>query len=1397
MLSLWKLRVGVEAYYLAHVASGLDEYYTGAGEAPGVWMGGGSPIIGLGGQVAPDDLRAVLAGLAPDTGLTPNGTQLATSPRRVPGFDLTFSVPKSVSVLYALGDPLVQAAVVDGCEAAVTEALGWLEREACFVRRGTNNAANRQLWGVQWGTRRLLAEGFVAAGFRHRTSRAGDPHLHWHVLVANLARGVDGRWSALDGTALYTAKRTAGVMFQTAMRRELTARLGVEWGPLHRDTAEIAGVPGRVRREFSRRHDEIAEWLDSQGMQGPSAATQALLATRPPKQAGAPASIEAEWVARATALGWGPDQLEALLADASAPAKSARQLWVIREVQWQAGEPTRVTRVVGFEEWLDWLLTSRVTANDGTFTRFELTQAIAANVPAGTTIEAVEAVVQRALASTEIVPVGDHWIERQRVDGPIRSLTDDRALRYTARSLIAVERRLLRHLADGFDAGVGVIDPAVVNEAIARSTLGDDQEAAVRTLTCSGDRIAVLVGRAGTGKTHTLGTLRRAYENAGWEVIGLAPLARAARELKGGAGIASTTLARHLVEQRPVTASTVVVVDEAGTAGTRDLTAIVDQATSAGAKVVLVGDHRQLPEVPAGGGFRAALDTLGDRVAELLVNRRQQHPWEHGALDELRHGDVATAFAAYRDHGRVVLADNPADLHALALGDWLSTPGDTLLLAGTRAQARLLNRHARQLLAANGQLDLTGEVEIAGRSFAVGDRVVLCRNHPTQHLTDGTKFAVDNGMRGTIVALDDTMTVRLAYGDDVVLDAGYLNHGWVDHGYALTVHKALGVTCDHVLVVGPNGLYREAAYVALSRAVHSARIYVTSAQAAELDERHQYGIPLPSEPDDDPEADLLERLDTSGAKTLVTIEDPEADRIAALADSVPVPELVRRARHARDVEARVDAPNPVRLRAELTAASDTRTHLDVGRRVRAIDRDNVGHVLSIDDEHGTCTINFESTTGRHATKTYAWSGIVVIDHPEPVEPTPQAEAALAGREADLEAAEVRWIAALGAHGVTPGDADRYRRAMHVEVDRAAHQLRAEPSEWLTTWLGHRPASAAGAAVWDDATTRIAQHRLVHAIPDGVPDVGPRPAEPAESDRWQTLMLRILEDRCWLIDHGTPEPQPLRTRAPVEVVERQQQLRELLSSAPDDQRALVDRLVHSQLDAAELHEYLVAAANAQDERRDWIITNWPHLVELEQLNQLLATQDPLAHSPATQPEPVRDVLNQLRRLAPAVENREQRTLAELDQLEIDADPVRRLEARHHQLRNLVARAATPAEQDALTNELATTQAELRELRRARAVDKAFGQYSPEPFSARAARVATITHEVLTTQPDWVVDHVRHLHDTGRLTALDLDEIAARIGESAIHRDLHGQLPATWPEGPAPAAAPVVPAPELEQ
>jgi conjugative relaxase-like TrwC/TraI family protein len=203
-LSIGKLAVGQADYYLeqAHasvtragaVASGLEDYYLTGPEAAGEWVGSGVRGLGLGGTVDALRLDRVLSGCAPASGELLG----RVVPRRVPGFDLTFSAPKSVSVLFGIGDEELHGVIQSVHDQAVLEALAYVEREAGVTRRGAG------------GTIVIRGNGLIGAAFRHRTSRAGDPQLHTHVLVANLVLGVDGMWGTLDGRRIYAHAKTAG-----------------------------------------------------------------------------------------------------------------------------------------------------------------------------------------------------------------------------------------------------------------------------------------------------------------------------------------------------------------------------------------------------------------------------------------------------------------------------------------------------------------------------------------------------------------------------------------------------------------------------------------------------------------------------------------------------------------------------------------------------------------------------------------------------------------------------------------------------------------------------------------------------------------------------------------------------------------------------------------------------------------------------------------------------------------------------------------------------------------------------------------------------------------------------------------------------------------------------------
>lgn len=234
-------------YVLEQVAGGLEDYYLGKGEAPGVWAGSLAGRFELEGVVGAEELRALIDRVDPDTGAPlAEGAKAA----RVRAFDATFSAPKSVSLLHALADPATASAVGIADVDAVASALDFLEEKAAVTRR--------QVAGVR---RREATSGWAAATFVHRTSREGDPQLHTHAVIPNLVHRADGTWVALDGSALYRWAKAAGSIYQEQLRRNLTEALGVGWGPDRNGCRELVGISEGQRRMFSKRTAQIEAHL--------------------------------------------------------------------------------------------------------------------------------------------------------------------------------------------------------------------------------------------------------------------------------------------------------------------------------------------------------------------------------------------------------------------------------------------------------------------------------------------------------------------------------------------------------------------------------------------------------------------------------------------------------------------------------------------------------------------------------------------------------------------------------------------------------------------------------------------------------------------------------------------------------------------------------------------------------------------------------------------------------------------------------------------------------------------------------------------------------------------------------------------------------------------------------
>ena len=1395
MLSLWKLRVGAEAYYLGQVARGLDDYYIGGSETRGRWIGTGAGLLDLADDVTSDDLRAVLAGLAPGTGLSPNGTQIRTWKGRVPGFDLTFSAPKSVSVMYAFGDVLTRNDIVEALDCAVGEAMRWLEREACFVRRGSNNRDAKIAPFEQWGTRRVHAAGFIAAGFNHRTSRAGDPQLHTHVLVANLAKGPDGRWSALDGQALYRSKIAAGTVFQTALRNELSRRLGVEWLPVTGGVADIAGIPRRVLEHFSKRRNEIETELERTGQSGPAAAAAATLATRSTKIDIDQETLDQVWVDDGASIGFGADDIDQLISN-TRPIPPTQVLGPDSKISIR--RPTRhasnerVTQV-SLEEFA-LLVAHGLPERNARITRHEVQNAVAEMLSEHADATMLERLTDVVLAHRELVVVdtsGEPEVGWEQ--------------HWTTRRLLALEAELTNHFQP-VPHPSRALDPTFVAATLAflDRPLGQDQADTVSRLCTQGHFVEVVVGRAGTGKTYTMRTVREVYETAGKRLVGVCPTGRAARELADGAGIESFTIPRF-ADHAHLDADTVVVVDEAGMCGTVDLHQIITRAHAAGAKVILVGDHHQLPEIAAGGGFKAALTAVGDQACELTINRRQRLAWEHTALDHLRNGDLTTFWNTYNQHHRVVLADTAHEVRHRAIEDWWNTHttgANAHLIAGTRSEAKLLNTLARQRATTAGHL--TGPVlTVRGKAFQVGDRIVLLRNMPGQRdLDTGRRCRVDNGMIGTITHINHHHTdvdVELGNGRHLRLDTEYVHGGNIDHGYATTIHKAQGLTCDHIFVVGPAGLYREAGYVALSRARNTAHLYATTSDAAHVGERtHTTGIPLPTENINDPEQDLITTLTRSHAKEFALATSPGLDVIADTATAFDLGQLETRRQEINRVTHDLELQgltNPNATVERLQLAAQHRQLMHVGNRVNALDWDNVGTIERIHDSTGHATIAFTTSDGQHSnTKTLPWEQLKPIDHPEPAELTDLAErflTELADRNNhDLDA----WNTALNDHGIDPHEPATVTAAIAQREHKLFHQLRATPPDWLTWWAGHRPTDPTAAVVYDDHLRTLATWRDRHQLPDHVPGFGTVPDDPGLMDAWCTHMDHTLATRHWLTQRDPATP-PTPTRIGVtDARQRLDELNELFAQAPPDQRKIVEDLLASpNINIADKLDALQHSNTQQAERRDWILEHWPNVIEHHQLTTILHDAGHLDHRTQAVPARAQELLDELRRTS--IDTPEERTLIELDHAISMNDPVHQIRQLEHDLKPLrqqIRQFDTLPPDDTSRHQIA--QAHIERLReRAQAIETEIARAEtrttlhswrqrtdPELAAAVTRRTNHLTHHAISTDDPLVHELAIDITTaTPTATANDLQEALANavaVRERDDHRKLLQGRPA---------------------
>lgn len=870
-------------YLLRTVAAGdgdrslstpLTRYYNAEGTPPGRWLGAGVAVlgggrIGVGDQVSEAQLQLLVGmGRDPITGeplgraypeyqsvaerieahtaaldpalgpasraeaavaIEAEQTERGTR-RAVAGFDFTFSIPKSASVLWAVADAGTQALIAGAHHAAVAEVVAFMEREVAATRTGAT--------GRDGAVAQVDVRGLSATAFDHYDSRAGDPHLHTHVVISNKVQTVlDNKWRSLDGRPIHTAVVALSELHEAVFADHLTRMLGVSWEARDRGRDRnpawaITAVPEVLVKEFSTRARHIdaetdrliGQYVEARGRR-PSPTTimklraQATLSTRPEKEVRSLADLTASWWERAgRALGseataWARtvtvNEKPLLLRADDVPLDVISSLG--RNVVTAVGEKRST--------WHRWNLTAEAARQTMGY-RFASTEDREAVV--GLVVDAAEAVSLR-LTPPELASSPAAF---RRPDGTSVFRPKHSAL-FTSEVLLAAEDSLLARART-------ITAPTVPLTTIERITtrpdskgriLGDDQASALTKIAVSGRVVDVLVGPAGAGKTTAMSALRRAWEHehGRGSVIGLAPSAVAAQVLADDLGIQTENTAKWL-DTHDRTGETfrrgqLAIVDEASLAGTLSLDRIAALAAEAGAKVLLVGDHSQLQPVDAGGAFSLLVHDRDD-APELVDVHRFVNPWEKTASLRLRHGRTEV-IDTYAEHRRVIGGDTEEMIDA-AYAAWRA---DTLagrasvLVTDSNESVQALNNRARVDLILDGTVNVRREVELHdGTRAAAGDTVVTRRND--RRLRAGRSW-VRNGDRWVIaeVRADGALTLGRAgrrWGGSVVVPADYAAEH-LDLGYAVTSYRAQGITVDSSHVVADASMTRETFYVAMTR----------------------------------------------------------------------------------------------------------------------------------------------------------------------------------------------------------------------------------------------------------------------------------------------------------------------------------------------------------------------------------------------------------------------------------------------------------------------------------------------------------------------------------------------------------------------------------------------------